>query len=371
MTQPLLPSLDDLLKATLDGRALTRVQSARLLALTDPAEIRAVLQAADALRQELVGETVPCIRQVSLFLTNQCELRPACFAYPKEAGDKGAFVATIDDLDAILERAATMEAEQAFIASGFHAGLLIPGLEQSTPLKTYGRVLAYLRDRSPELSIQAYSPDFIDFLAVLSDRSYQYILEYLQDMGLRSLSGYTLGLLSDGYRRQLSPKYAPVKEWTAIVRTAHALGLAIPLAMTLGHTETPDLLARHLDRARRLLQEAPGLFSSLQPIQTPIFSRKYSGVRRWLPLAVARLSLSGDLRNIQTLWLPDGAELAQEGLGNGANHFGATDAMQLPGFLWGGSRQPALSPEEATKLVAETGRELRWESPLGSAAPSR
>ncbi len=356
-----LMKVDDILKAAQDGQLLLHEQVAALLALLEAGQAQALREIADQLRQRQGGDTVRLLPEVPLWVTNLCEMRPSIYRYPQEGESKLAFVITIDDIEARIETALKEKARQFFIAGGLWPGLQIPGLESQNILKTYGRLIQYLHERAPDLTIHGLSPETVDFLAILSNRSYTYILEYLKDMGLSSLSGHDGDILVDSIRRKISPKKPTVKQWLGIMAEAHRLNMSGTAFITYGHFENPRHQAEHLLTLRAFAQKHPGFFSRFIPLPIPNRFQlpeapPLGSIRRLQMIAVTRLALGEFIRQIQPHCLPDEFNETQEGLQWGASHFGTTHPMALPCFLWGIQTCANPSPGELKKLIEDTGR---------------
>jgi FO synthase subunit 2 len=364
--------LASILDAVLDGQLLSSEEALHLLKTQQDKELRLLKEAADELRQRQVGEPVSYTTGCSLYLTNQCEMAPAIHAYPHKPGQNGAFVHTIDEIDALLELAHARKLRQMHVSvGGFWPELCIPGMECANLLKTYARLLAYLRDKLPEIHIIGFSPDEIEFLAVVSNRSARYLLELAKDHGLQELGGQGAEILVNAVRQAISPKKATVRRWLEIVATAQQLELPVVGRLEGGQGETLAQRIQHLERLRTFTLKHPGAFSRIEPVfwqwtATEASHSKddalHSGGHNTLLrdrqklLAVIRLYLGDAIPCQQTFRLLDGAEEAQEGLQWGANAFGSTDATAYEAFLAGVRPREEYSEADLQRLIREAGR---------------
>ncbi len=364
-------SLDRLLDLLVEGtRPVDADALATMLSLQNDGDLEAIRQSADRVRQQQVGEPVATESGCSLYLTNLCELAPRLYPYPKTPGDKGAYTLTLDDIDAVLELAGSRGLKRLYVSGGgFWPFLMIPGLEKPTLLKTYARLLTYIREKNPALRLEGFSPDEIDFLCVVSDRTERYVLEFLKDQGVVALGGHGVGVLADSVRRKISPKLATVKHWFEIVAIARQAGIPVTLKMEMGHHETLAQRVQHLLRVRAFLQKNPNAFSSIVP---ELFAKNPNAQPEWTGLQQAgsadRLKLQALIRLLlgdvcpaqQVFWQPDEINEAQECLQWGANDLGATDALARHAFVMGRSPKAILAPDfteaELQKLIQETGR---------------
>ncbi len=362
-----------ILEAAQEGKSLSAVEALHLLGLMRDEELAALREAADAVRSRQVGDVVSYGHACSIYFTNFCEMAPALYPYPRLPGDAGGFVLSIDDIDAILERALSQGITQlALSGGGFWSALSIPGLEAPTALKAYARVLSYVRGVAPALELNGFSPDEIEFLSIVSDRSVSYVLELFQDLGLRQLGAAGIEILDDRLRYQISPKKATVQRWFEIVSVARKLNLPVLAKLEAGPLETALQRAAHLDRLRNFLQanreESPWRFESLVPQHWTHRPDKLTHPKSPRPLvasvdrlkltAVSRLFLGELLPQQQVCWMPGGSHEAQEALQWGANSLGATNALDYLNFLAAGKQGvQEFQASDFHTLIAETGRQ--------------
>lgn len=352
-----------ILDAVMDGRALSPDEALFLLSLDKPGDLAALQQAAGELARRQVSQPTQPTFSCSLFLTNLCELQPQIYPYPKQPGQPGVFVLGIDEIDAVLETCQRQEQPHLSISGGgFWSTLRPPGFEKPTLMKTYARLLEYIREKCPFLYLSGFSPDEVEFLSIVTGYSPRYILEFLKDHGIQELRGGPLGLLVTSVRRQISPKLMPVKEWLELVRLAANLQMPTRLEVDLGHLEKMSERVQHLVRVREFLaadKHAEGLsvFTGVAPymlIRNPSKQQHWEGARHAAPkerskwLAVSRLFLGEHLPVQGVFWCDDATdplEEAAEGLRWGASQIGETDALSRQAFLMGAQPASWLLPQ--------------------------
>lgn len=388
------PPLSGLLERVWDGHALSDTEALRLLSLTQAEERHALAETASQLQRQQTGELVHYTTGLSLFLTNICEMAPPLYAYPTTDSQRNARSLTIDDLDSALEHIKRDQLRQLTLYSGGYSSFLqIPGLECPTLLKTYTRVVEYIRENAPSLHFTAFSPDEIDFLAVVSGRSERYILEMFQDHGLQELGGAGTGVLVDAVRQQLSPKKTTVRHWFEIVEIAYQLTIPVIASLELGHFETRSHRLMHLRHLQRFLQKHPNAFSRLEPIIVPVQAsfiekhqahieqhqaqnvpKKTSKTNKTEPapnlpalqqhvthreqqnwLALSRLLLGEWLPHQQVFRRIGAIEEAQAALQWGANGFGSSDTGVYEQFLAGAYSQEFLAESDLQAVIREAG----------------
>lgn len=362
-----LPNLDDVLQSVLEGYPLDEKRLLQLAQITDPSALTAMSQAAGAVAQTLHGGTFSYQNDVAILFTNRCEMRPALWAYPKPPEDPDGFVLTVDTLMERLELARQAQVSQLLLTGGMDSGLRLPGLEASSTLKQYGKLVAFVHEHLPQSRILGFSPDEIDFLQVVSDRSVAYLLAYLKDMGLGALGGHGADLLLDPLRLALSPKKIRVRDWWGIMTEAIRQELAITLSMTVGHGESPAHRVDHLLQLRDFLHRHPEAVSSITPFiawnpqapWTPLGRKE-----RLHALSLMRLALGLIPTPLEPYWtaapLKDTLEEVQECLQSGATTVGGPASGMLARFLAGQPNMAAqlpetLPPAALAELIQDTG----------------
>jgi 2-iminoacetate synthase ThiH len=373
IASPLL-NARSILDAAEDGRALSVAEATFLLGITKEEEMSRLKQVAETIKQRHTGDFVYYDTGASLFLTNLCEMAPTLYPYPKASGDQGAYTLTIDEIDAVLELAQSQKLSHLTLSGGgFWPVLCVPGLEAATVLKTHIKLMNHIREKNPELRLQGFSPDEIEFFCILNGRNERYVLELLMDHGLETLGGFGSEILVDRVRGQISPKKATVKRWLEIVATAHQLKLPVIARMEAGPIETLAERIKHLAVLRDFQQKHPTAFQCLVPqmwTPTPVQQSRLGAEvalthhrHRLKLVSMTRLFL-GDFIPVQQVgWLPDQVAEAQEALTGGANHVGSSDALTYIQFL-GGNRKPKdMSESELESLIRETGKKPQLLSP--------
>lgn len=361
-----------ILEAAWEDQPLLLAEAQHLLELSEPADLEALRETADAVRRRQAGEKDFFYRESgSLFLTNRCELRPALYPYYDQPQGAVGSVWTIDDIDARIERLRAKRCRRLYVShGGYSPQLPIAGLAEGPPLKTLARLLRYFCDHAPELRLAGFSPDEIDFLSIISDRDPRYILEMLSDHGLTELGGQGVEILSDVVRRRISEKKASVARWLEIAAVCCRINLPLLASIEMGPLETPRQRALHLERMRRFISEHPGAFRLVQPRMWPRLPAAFAGegatpsacrtIDRFKMTAVLRLFLGVHVRDQALCWSPDTRRAeAEEALSWGANGPGDTDAMDYPLFLSGeaapGVREGGLATADFLEIIANVG----------------
>ena len=131
----------------------------------------------------------------------------------------------------------------------------------------------------------------------------------------------------DEVRQEISPNKIGWRDWAAVMKQAHALGMRTTATMMFGSRERPADIVEHLLRIREI-QAGTGGFTAFipwtfQPSNTELGGETASGVEYLRVLALSRILLD-NIRNIQASWVTQGARMAQVALFFGANDLGGT-----------------------------------------------
>jgi FO synthase subunit 2 len=153
-----------------------------------------------------------------------------------------------------------------------------------------------------------------------------------------------------------------------VIRTAHKVGIPTTSTIMYGHIETALDRARHLELLRGIQKDTGGIteFVPLSFIAAEAPMAKKSLVPGIRPnvvredvlrmYAVARLMLDPWIPNIQAAWVKQGARLAQECLGAGANDFGGTLMNESISTSAGAQHGQFLHPAEMRSWIRASGR---------------
>lgn len=233
----------------------------------------------------------------SRVVSNGCEWMPpgqvsqvgTGYSYARQPHEPAYRVLDREALDGEIEQFLAQNAfgdsaPQATFAllGGLESRLCIPGLEKPMALPSWCALLAYCREHLPSQTVlEALSPEGIEFLSIVSDRSSRYVLEALKDHGLTRLGCWTGMPLVEPVRSGLSPKSASAKVWCDIVLEAFAQGIAVTLPVPMGTGVSEKTLALHLGGLVQLVTHANNtIFKDQSWLVAPY-------VLQWMPLPLA------------------------------------------------------------------------------------
>ncbi len=357
------------------GEDLSEGDIVRLFEARGP-DFAAVAHSADALRKEVVGDTISYAVVRNINYTNICYFKCGFCAFSKgklAANLRGTpYDLGIDEIVRRAREAWDRGATEVCMQGGIHPDYTG---------QHYLDICRAVRAELPGMHVHAFSPLEVWHGATTMNRSIPDFLAMLNEAGLGSLPGTAAEVLDDEVRDILCPDKVSTDQWLDIMRAAHKTGLRTTATIMFGHVDRPVNWARHLLRLRNLQKETGG-FTELVPLpfvaaEAPIALK---GQARMGPTfreavlmhSIGRLALHPLIPNIQTSWVKMGIEGAKYCLNAGANDLGGTLMNESITRAAGAEHGEELPPDRMEKLIAELGRTARIRTTLyGDAGAER
>ena len=352
------PDVAHILSNGLEHRDLGETEIVRLLECTG-ADFLALLQAADFLRREAVGDQVSYVINRNINFTNVCTKKCGFCAFSRAARSEEAYYLPTAEIVRRAEEARRFGATEVCIQAG---------LPPAMPGDLYIRTCQAVKEAVPELHVHAFSPEEIAYGSSLSNLTIRDYLKELLAAGIGSLPGTSAEILDDELRNLISPGRISTKDWTHIISTAHSLGIPTSSTMMFGHLETPIHIARHLIHLRTI-QRHTGGFTEFVPFgfvhtEAPIYqnSRPHglrsgpTGIEVLKVHAISRLALGRDIQNLQISWVKEGMKFAQLCLSAGGNDLGGTLINESISTAAGSGFGQCITPEQLHKCIRDAGR---------------
>jgi len=338
-----------------DGLALSSEELTALFAETRAEVVEEIRQAADALREELAGETVTFVVNRNINVSNVCVVGCAFCGFGQGKRSPEAYEHDREEFVRRVQGAVEYGASELCIQSGIHP---------DWTLEDYLGWLELAKQTAPQLHLHAYSPMEIAHMCDISGLPAGEVFARLREAGLGSTPGTAAEVLHDGVRERISPNKLPVARWVQIIEASHNAGLRSTATVMFGHIEEPWELAEHMRVVRELQTRTGGITEfvplSFIPFQT-LLGRTHgveeiSREENLKHTAVFRLALGRTVASLQASWVKMGIEAAGEALRWGVNDLGGTLMEESISRLAGSYHGTKLDPEELVAAAHEAGR---------------
>jgi FO synthase len=336
-----------------NGIELSEEELTALFAETRPEAIEDMRQAADELREELVGDTVTFVVNRNINVSNVCVVGCAFCGFGQGKRSPDAYEHSEEEFRHRVRDAVEFGATEICMQSGIHPDWTIAD---------YEKWLRVAKDEAPEIHMHAYSPMEID--AMSDTMPLSEVFARLKDAGLGSTPGTAAEVLHDGVRERISPNKLPVKRWIEVIEASHAAGIHSTSTVMFGHVEEPWELAQHM-RVIRALQERTGGITEFVPLSFIPFHtllgrthgiEEISREENLKHTAVFRLALGRTIPNVQASWVKMGLDAATEALRWGVNDLGGTLMEESISRMAGSYHGVMLTAEQLIEAGQAAGR---------------
>ena len=348
-------AISKILEKSLSGQELG-FEDAMLIACSQPADLPAIVSAADELRRRRVGDAITYVVNRNLNFTNVCFVGCSFCGFSRGPHAPDAY---FHGTQSLVEK--TREA----VSRGATEVCIQGGLPRDLDGYYYRNLLRDIKAALPAIHIHALSPMEISYGVEKTGLALREYLAMLKEAGLGSIPGTAAEILDDEVRGRLSPNKLRAAQWIEIVRTAHFLGIPTTSTMMYGHVEQPEHWVRHILLLRHIQRETGG-FTEFVPLgfvhpQTRLYriggARPGSSLSEHLLVhALARILLNNSIPNLQVSWVKMGFEASLACLNAGANDFGGTLMEESISKAAGASFGESVTPEEFQAMIRSTGR---------------
>ncbi len=327
-----------------------RVSEEDALALFRTRDIHAVGEIADIANRRRNGDRVYFIVNRHINPTNICVNRCRFCAFSKSKEDPLAYTMTMDEILVRAEEARSQNATELHIVGGLHPDL---------SFDFYLRMLKTLRERFPELHIQAFTAVEIDHFSRITGLSLGEVIRQLKEVGLGSLPGGGAEIFAPEIRNLICSEKISGDRWLEIMEEVHGAGLRSNATMLYGHVETLESRVDHMRRLREL-QDRTGGFQSFIPLafhpkNTEIAKGYTTGIEDLLSLAVGRIFLD-NFRHVKSFWIMVGPKVAQVSLHFGVNDIDGTVVEEKITHAAGARAGQEMTVSELVTMIRQAGR---------------
>ena len=309
--------IQPILDRVLAGGRMTPEECGTLLESFDVA--RTGVAADEVRRRKHPGGVVTYIIDRNINYTNVCNVVCTFCAFYRRPGKPDTYVRTLEDICQRIDET---------IALGGTGVLMQGGLHPDFGIEWYEDLLRTLHAKYPDFQLHCFSPPEIHNIHLISQLSYEEILQRLKEAGLYSMPGGGGEILDDEVRKRVSTK-CTTDEWLSVMRAAHRVGLRTTATMMFGIGDSTVHRVRHLQRIRDLQDETGGFTAfipwTFQRENTALgrkIKEELTGIDYLRMLAVSRLFLD-NVEHIQSSWLTQGLRLGQVALRFGADDMGS------------------------------------------------
>ncbi len=362
MIDSLFKNADPIVASTLDKALSTKdisVDEAVKLFDSTGLELNLSVMVADELRKRTVGDYATYVVNRNINFTNVCIKQCGFCAFSRDFREEEGYFLPTEEIVKRAQEAASVGATEVCIQAG-----LPPKMDGHI----YIDICKAVKKELPDIHIHAFSPEEVAYGAVRSETPVQEYLKMLKEAGIGSLPGTAAEILDQSLRDMISPGRISVKDWIAVIKQAHALGIPTTSTIMYGHIETSRHKAEHIDLLRNIQKETHG-FTEFVPLsfvhtEAPMYNRKT--VPRIRPgadgnevvkmHAVARIMLNNHIPNIQVSWVKEGARMSQLLLAAGVNDFGGTLINESISTAAGAPHGQLMRPKEIRQLIRAAGR---------------
>ncbi|MCL5965724.1 MAG: aminofutalosine synthase MqnE [Deltaproteobacteria bacterium] len=327
-----------------------RLSEEDALALYTTRDVHALGEMADLANRRKNGGRVYFIVNRHINPTNICVNRCRFCAFSKGKDEPLAYTMTMEEILARAEEAQTQKATELHIVGGLHPDL---------PFDFYLAMLRTLRDRFPEMHIQAFTAVEIDYFAKITGLPLPEVIRQLKEAGLGSLPGGGAEIFLPEVRNAICPEKITGDRWLDVMEEVHAAGLKSNATMLYGHVET---LVSRVDHMRRLreLQDRTGGFQSFIPLafhpkNTEIAKGFTTGLDDLRALAVARLYLD-NFAHVKSFWIMVGPKVAQISLHFGVDDIDGTVVEERITHAAGAQAGMEMTVAELITMIRQAGR---------------
>jgi FO synthase subunit 2 len=352
------PIIASALDLALDEKDLSEDLATELLECKG-AEMSMVLMVADELRRRTIGNHVTYVVNRNINFTNVCIKRCGFCAFSRDFREEEGYSLPVEEIVARAKQAWKLGATEVCIQAG-----LPPEMNG----RYYIDICEAIKKELPDIHIHAFSPEEILYGAKMSSIPVREYMKMLKESGVGSHPGTAAEILDQQIRDIISPGRISVKDWIAIIKYAHSIGIPTTSTIMYGHVETSKDKAKHLGILRTIQKETRG-FSEFVPLsfvhtEAPMYNRSTipdirpgpDGSEVLKMHAVARIFLHSYINNIQVSWVKEGVRMSQILLGAGANDFGGTLINESISTAAGASHGQLLKPKEIRSVIRSAGK---------------
>ena len=297
------------------------------------------------------GDKVFYNRNVHLEPSNICLFICEFCSFRRREGDPDAWYMSLDEVEARARELQGSDITEVQIVGGVHP---------KHTLDTYCEMIRRVKRALPHVAIKAYTAVEIFYMIRLAGVTVVEGLRKLVDAGMEAIPGGGAEIFDAELRAKICPEKCSAEEWLAVHRAAHNMGLSTNCTMLYGHIETLEQRVDHLNRLRKLQDEAPG-FDAFIPLKYRSRNNRMSEIGEcsveedMRMMAMSRIFLD-NIPHIKAYWVAYGRPTTEMALAFGADDIDGTieDTTKIYSMA-GADSAPRMSVAELEALVRDAG----------------
>jgi aminodeoxyfutalosine synthase len=306
---------------------------------------------ANIARERLHGDQTFFIHNRHINPTNICVNTCQFCAFGVKENDPTAYEKSLEEIFSDAEKYAGGDVSEFHIVGGLHPDL---------PFAYYDDMLKGLKQRFPEVHIQAFTAVELEYLAVLAGKPLKETIEHLRDSGLGSVPGGGAEIFAKRVRRKICGEKTTSDNWLETHETVHSVGLKSNATMLYGHLERPEERTDHLIRLRELQDKTGGFVTfiplAFHPENTKLdFLHTTPGQLDLRALAVSRLMLD-NFAHIKAFWIMITPAIAQMSLSFGVDDMDGTVVEEKIVHAAGAVTDQIFQMQTIIDMIRESGR---------------
>lgn len=302
-------------------------------------------------KRQASGDAVYYNRNVHLEPTNICLFNCEFCSFRRREGDPDAWYMSLDEIEARAKELRGADITEVHIVGGVHP---------KHDLDLYCAMIRRVKSALPHVTVKAYTAVEIFYMIRHAGVSIVEGLRRLKEAGMECIPGGGAEIFDAKLRQKICPDKCSAEEWLAVHRAAHNMGIATNCTMLYGHIETLEQRIDHLDRLRKLQDEAPG-FDAFIPLKYHSRNNRLSEAGECSVeddlrmIAMSRIFLD-NIPHIKAYWVSYGRATTEMALMFGADDIDGTigDTTKIYSMA-GGVPRPSMSVADLEAMVAAAG----------------
>ena len=306
---------------------------------------------ANIIRERIHEDKTYFIHNRHINHTNVCVNSCQFCAFGVKENDPAAYTKSLEEVFSDAEKYESGRVSEFHIVGGLHPNL---------PFQYYLDMMSGLKQRFPEVHIQAFTAVELQYLAKIAGMSLKDTLLALRDAGLGSVPGGGAEIFAKRVRRKICSEKTTADEWLDVHAAIHSVGMKSNATMLYGHVENAEERTDHLIRLRDLQDRTGGFLTfiplAFHPENTSLdFLPSTPGQLDLRVLAVSRLMLD-NFPHVKAFWIMITPQIAQVSLSFGANDMDGTVVEEKITHAAGAVTNQIFRKNTIVDMIVEAGR---------------